>query len=150
MKVILLKDVKNLGKKNTIVKVNDGYFQNFLSKQKLAVLATEEAIKHLNKDLIQIEKQNAIDLKLAEKLKEKIESIKLEYTLKSNQGNVFGSISQKQIISSLVEKEINVEKYFFPKDFEPLKIGNFHITLNLHQQVKAELHIIVRENNEEE
>ena len=106
MKVILLKDVKNLGKKNTIVKVNDGYFQNFLSKQKLAVLATEEAIKHLNKDLIQIEKQNAIDLKLAEKLKEKIESIKLEYTLKSNQGNVFGSISQKQIISSLVEKEI--------------------------------------------
>ena len=69
MKVILLQDVKNLGKKNTIVNVNDGYFKNYLLPRKLAVIVSTASQKHLENDLdklAEIEKQkidNAKDLK---------------------------------------------------------------------------------------
>ena len=93
MKVILLQDVKKVGKKGDIVKVADGYGQNFLIKNNLAILATEHGKQMVAKEkeeqrLLELEKK-----KEAEKLKETIESITLEFPISSGKdGRTFGSI----------------------------------------------------------
>ena len=143
MKVILLQDVKNVGKKNQIVDVNDGYFFNFLSKKQLAVIATTTAKEHLQKDLDDIAKDEASNIAKANELKAKIEKVTLHYQLKSNNGKIFGSISQKQIIDDLKKQNIDITKYMFADNFQPLKVGNVHIKLKIYKNIKAELHIII-------
>lgn len=143
MKVILLQDVKNVGKKNQVVEVSDGYFRNYLAKKQLAVVATTTANEYLQKDLAELKKNEADNISKANKLKEKIEKVVLNYKLKSNNGKTFGSISQKQIINDLKQHDIEIDKYMFEDNFQPLKVGNIHIVLNIYKNVKANLHIIV-------
>lgn len=143
MKVILLQDVKNVGKKNQVIEVSDGYFFNYLAKKQLAVIATATAKEHLQKDLEIVAKDEASKVAEANKLKVMIEKTTLHYQLKSNNGKTFGSISQKQIIDDLKKENINITKYMFADDFQPLKIGNIHITLKVYKDIKAELHIII-------
>ena len=126
MKVILLQDVKNLGKKNTIVNVNDGYFKNYLLPRKLAVIVSTASQKHLENDLdklAEIEKQKIDN---AKDLKQKLEKLSLEFSLKSQKGNAFGSISLKQIIDEIKKHGLEVTKFMFV-NYEPLKIGSFII-----------------------
>ena len=143
MKIILLQDVKNVGKKNQIVDVNKGYFFNYLAKKQLAVIATDTAKVHLQKDLTELKKNESINVGKANELKSKIEKIVLNYKLQSNNGKAFGSISQKQIINDLKQYGITITKYMFANDFQPLKVGNIHITLNIYKDIKTKLHIIV-------
>ncbi len=143
MKIILLQDVKNVGKKNQIVDVNKGYFFNYLAKKQLAVIATDTAKVHLQKDLAELKKNESINVGKANELKSKIEKIVLNYKLQSNNGKAFGSISQKQIINDLKQYGITITKYMFANDFQPLKVGNIHITLNIYKDIKTKLHIIV-------
>ena len=67
----------------------------------------------------------------------------MHYQLKSNNGKIFGSISQKQIIDDLKKENIDITKYMFADDFQPLKVGNVHITLEIYKNINAKLHIIV-------
>lgn len=143
MKVILLQDVKNLGKKNQVVEVSEGYFRNFLSKNKLAVLDSKTANQHLEKDLAELQKIEDTNVANAIKLKAQLEAVTLNFKLKSNNGKAFGSVSQKQIIDSLKELNIIITKYMFSDDFQPLKVGNVHIKLNVYKTINAKLHIIV-------
>ena len=143
MKVILLQDVKNLGKKNQVVEVSEGYFRNFLSKNKLAVLASKTANQHLEKDLAELQKIEDTNVANAIKLKAQLEAVTLNFKLKSNNGKAFGSVSQKQIIDLLKEQNIIITKYMFSDDFQPLKVGNVHIELNVYKTINAKLHIIV-------
>ena len=101
MKVILLQDVKKVGKKGQTVEVSDGYAANFLFPRKLAVKETKKSVEILeqqNEDA-RIAKENA--KKEAEIIKERLSKITLEMTLKANGGKVFGSISFKQIEEAL-------------------------------------------------
>ena len=143
MKVILLQDVKNLGKKNEVVEVSEGYFRNFLSKNKLAVLASKTANQHLQKDIAELQKIEDANIANANKLKAQLEAVTLNFKLKSNNGKTFGSVSQKQIIDLLREQNIVITKYMFFDDFQPLKVGNVNIELNVYKTIKAKLHIIV-------
>ena len=143
MKVILLHDVKNVGKKNQVIEVSNGYFFNYLAKKQLAVIATATAKEHLQKDLNDAAKDEASKVSKANELKNKIEKVTLHYQLKSNNGKIFGSISQKQIIDDLKKENIDITKYMFADDFQPLKVGNVHITLEIYKNIKAKLHIIV-------
>ena len=143
MKVILLQDVKNLGKKNEVVEVSEGYFRNFLSKNKLAVLASKTANQHLQKDIAELQKIEDANIANANKLKAQLEAVTLNFKLKSNNGKTFGSVSQKQIIDLLKEQNIVITKYMFFDDFQPLKVGNVNIELNVYKTIKAKLHIIV-------
>ena len=81
MKVILLQDVKNVGKKNQIVEVSDGYFRNYLSKKQLAVIATTTANKHLQKDLAELERNEADNISKANELKAKIWHFHIKHIL---------------------------------------------------------------------
>ena len=143
MKVILIKDVKNLGQKNDIIEVSDGYFKNFLCKRQLAVLPTEAAHKQLSTDLNNIKAAHSAKVEEAKKLKDKIEKTNLHLFLKANNGFAFGKISQKQIIEEFKKHNIEITKYMFNDDFEPLKLGKFNITLNLFEDVKATFELLI-------
>ena len=144
MKVILIQEVKGLGKKNQIVEVNDGYYKNFLARKKLAVIYTEAAAKQLQQDLNDISKKHDAQINEAKKLKDKIEKVELQFELSSKEGKAFGSISQKQIIEALAQQQIKITKYMFD-NYEPLKLGKFEITLNLFETIKAKLKIYIKE-----
>lgn len=112
MKVILLSDVKKLGKKGDIVEVSDGYGRNFLLNKNLAVMATKKSMEILDEQNLQHdleEKQKEVD---AEELKQQLSKITLEFHVKTGEGGrVFGSVSTKQIVAQLHEKHgIHVDK----------------------------------------
>lgn len=115
MKVILLEDVKKVGKKGEVVKVADGYGQNFLIKNKLAVLETDGSRRVLTKQKEQEEQLNLENKEKAEETKKALEEITLEFTLKTGKdGKAFGSISTKNIVQELREKhDIKVDKRKF-------------------------------------
>ncbi|MEG0526836.1 MAG: 50S ribosomal protein L9, partial [Longicatena sp.] len=112
MKVILLSDVKKVGKKGDIVDVSDGYARNFLLNKNLGVLATKKSMEILDEENAQHaaeEKQKEVD---AQALKTKLESITLEFHVKAGDGGrVFGGVSTKQIVEQLREKHgLKVDK----------------------------------------
>ena len=105
MKVILLQDVKKVGKKGEVVKVADGYGQNFLIKNKLAVLETNTSRKIVESQKEAEHQQDLENQAKAKELAKEIESITLEFTLKSGKdGKTFGSVSTKQVVEQLREK----------------------------------------------
>lgn len=112
MKVILLEDVKKVGKKGDVVKVADGYGQNFLIKNKLAVLETNTSKKVLAKQKEQEKQQVLEDKQKAEEIKKQLEEITLEFYLKSGKdGRTFGSVSTKNIVEVLREEHhIRIDK----------------------------------------
>lgn len=112
MKVILLSDVKNVGKKDEIVEVKDGYARNFLFKRKLAVAQTETSMKVLDQQQ-EAERLHQEQLeKEAVEIKERLDKIVLQCQIKTgNNGRSFGSISTKQIVQQLAnEYDIHIDR----------------------------------------
>ncbi|WP_338981980.1 MULTISPECIES: 50S ribosomal protein L9 [unclassified Spiroplasma] len=108
MKVILLKDLKNYGKKNDIITVADGYAKNYLLPQKIAIVASSQALVQLGKQ--QQKFDNEVNEKKLENeaLKLEIEKLILNFDLKINKNKVFGTITSKQIIEKL-SQEYNIQ-----------------------------------------
>lgn len=144
MKIILLKDVKNVGKKNQKVNVSDGYAKNFLIKNNLAVIDNKTSNKILQNDLKKIDDNETLNCNQAYKLKKKIESIKLKYFLKMNGGKVSGSISRKTIIEDLKNKyHLEIDKYMISDN--KISIGYHKININIYKSINAQLVVIVDE-----
>lgn len=112
MKVILLNDVKNVGKKGAIVEVSDGYARNFLIRGKLAVQSTEKSREILQQQKIDTANNEQETEEKAIELQKKLSSLVLKFTLKVGKGSkVFGSISTKQIVEELAKRhEIILDK----------------------------------------
>ena len=112
MKVILLSDVKNLGKKGDIVKVADGYGRNFLIRQHLAVEATKKSMEILDEQKLQESLEEKQLEANAEAIKPRLAKLTLEFKVKTGKdGRVFGSVSTKQIAEQLMQKyEIKIDK----------------------------------------
>ena len=112
MKVILLSDVKNLGKKGDIVKVADGYGRNFLIRQHLAVKATKKSMEILDEQKLQESLEEKQLEANAEAIKQRLAKLTLEFKVKTGKdGRVFGSVSTKQIAEQLMQKyEIKIDK----------------------------------------
>ena len=149
MKVILLKDVKNVGKKDQTVEVSDGYAQNFLFPRKLAVQLTKGSSQVLANQK-EAEKQ-LFDKNQAEarEVSKKLEGITLEFTLKSgSNGRCFGNVSLKQIEEVLLAKyKISIDKRKFI-DKGPLdSLGYYNLKVELHKGVigVVKVHIVGEE-----
>ena len=147
MKVILLEDVKALGKKGQIVNVSDGYARNFILPKKLGVEATSKNLNDLKLQKANAEKVAAEQLAAAKELAEKIEKLTVTLKMKAGEGGkAFGSVSSKEIgkaIEDQIGLEIDKKKLVLP---EPIKtFGTHEVPVKLHKDVVAKLAVKVTE-----
>ena len=139
MEIILKEDVINLGYKNDIVKVKDGYGRNYLIPQGKAVIATESAKKVLAEN----ERQRAHKLAKikadAEAQAAKLNGVKVVITAKVNEdGTIFGGVGAAQVAEALAAKGFEVDRKAIVA--ETVKaVGEYTATINLHKEVKAEV-----------
>ena len=146
MKVILLEDVKALGKKGEIVEVNDGYARNFLLKTKKGVEATGKNLNDLKLQKANVEKVAQENLVAAQELGKKLEAGKVEVAIKTGEGGkVFGSVSSKEI-SAAVEKQmgLKVDKKKIQLKEQIKTLGTHNVPVKLHAKVTAELKVVVK------
>ncbi|MBO7455866.1 MAG: 50S ribosomal protein L9 [Paludibacteraceae bacterium] len=143
MEVILIQDVANLGYKNDIVKVRDGYGRNYLLPNKMAIIANESNRKQLAENLKQQAHKLAKLLADAQALAEKLAAVVINVPVKANEdGKIFGTVTTQQIADALKAQEIDVDKKVIT--VEPIKqVGEYEATARLHREVKATIKINV-------
>ena len=146
MKVILLKDVKSLGKKGEIVEVSEGYGRNFIIPTKAGVLADAKNLNTLKLQAQNAEKIAEEKLEEAEALKKKLEEVKLIFHMKAGKdGRAFGSISTKEVQEELKKQyDISVDKKKMELDVPMKNFGGYDIKVKLHKDVEATLHVSVQ------
>ena len=146
MKVILLQDVKKQGKKDQIIEVSDGYAQNFLIKNGLAVKYTSGSKTVLDQELKQKKEKEDALIKECEKIKAELQKLELTFKVKTGKsGKVFGSISSKQIAEELAKKNITIDKKTIKIDTPIDTLGVHLIDIVLHKNVKGQIKINVKE-----
>ena len=145
MKVIFIKDLKKQGKVNDIKDVSDGYAVNYLIKNGYAVKYTKTSSSILDKELKNKKIKDDIDIENANKLKDKLENLILKFSVKSNNGKVFGSISNKQISEELKKKGINIDKKDIKIDSVLNSLGMHVVKVNLHKKVSCDLRVLLVE-----
>ena len=147
MEIGLLEDVKALGKKGQIVKVNDGYARNFILPKKLGVEATSKNLNDLKLQKANAAKVAAEQLAAAKELAEQIEKVSVTLKMKAGEGGkAFGSISGKEIAAAAADQlklDIDKKKLVLP---EPIKtFGNHEVPVKLPKDVTAKLTVKVTE-----
>ena len=140
MKVILLEDVKSLGKKGQLVDVSDGYARNF-------ILATSKNMNDLKLQKAHEDKLAAERLAEAKAFAEDLKKVEVTLSIKTGEGGkLFGSISSKEIAQAAKEQlnlDIDKKKLVLPN---PIKaVGTTLVPIKLHPQVTGELKVVVRE-----
>ncbi|QPA30934.1 50S ribosomal protein L9 [Thermaerobacillus caldiproteolyticus] len=147
MKVIFLKDVKGKGKKGEIKNVADGYAQNFLFKQGLAIEATPANLKALEAQKNKEKRQAEEELEKAKQLKEQLEQLTVQIFAKAGEGGrLFGSVTSKQIAEALQSQyQIKVDKRKIELDDAIRALGYTNVPVKLHPEVTATLKVHVSE-----
>lgn len=147
MKVILLEDVKTLGKKGEIVNVNDGYARNFILPKKLGLEATGKNLNDLKLHKQNEEKVAQEVLDAAKELAKKIEAGKVEVTIKTGEGGrTFGSVSSKEIAIAVKEQMgYDIDKKKIQMKDAIKSLGTYIVPVKLHAKVTAELKVHVGE-----
>ena len=147
MKIILLEDVKSLGKKGEIVNVSDGYARNFVLPKKLGLEATSKNLNDLKLQKANEERVAKQILDEAKELAKKVEAGKVEVKIKVGEGGrTFGSVSTKEIAIAVKEQmgyDIDKKKIQLKDAIKTL--GTHTVPVKLHQKVTAELKVIVTE-----
>lgn len=147
MKVILLEDVKSLGKKGQLVEVNDGYARNFILKKKLGIEATNKNLNDLKLQKAHADKVAQEQLEAAQALAKDLETKEVICTMKVGEGGkTFGSVSTKEISQAVKEQlKLDLDKKKMVLD-EPIKaLGTHNVKLKLHPKVTGTLKVKVVE-----
>ena len=145
MKVILLADIKGVGKKDDIINANDGYARNYLFPKKLAVEANKGNMNNLDSKKSSEKHRKDLELAKAKEQAEKIKNISLKIQVKAGEnGKIFGSLTSKEISENL-KKEYNLDidkKKINLK--EPIKVlGKKTVEIRLYEGVIANLNVDV-------
>lgn len=147
MKVILLQDVKSVGKKGDTVEVSEGYARNFILKKKLGVEANNATLNDLKLQKANEEKIAKEQYDAAVALKGEVEEMLVKVSMKSGEGGrTFGSISSKEIAKAVADqygKEIDKKKMSMQDAIKSL--GTHEVTVKLHPKVTATLRVKVEE-----
>ena len=141
MKIILLKDIKKLGKSGDIKEVKDGFGQ-FLIKKGDAVVATSYSVDRLKKENNLKEELENKTIKECEKVKKELENLIVQFKVKVGQSDkVFGTISAKQIVEELKKKGYNIDKKQINIKTPICNLGITNIDVILHKKVVANVKI---------
>ena len=147
MQVVLLEDVKALGKKGQVVNVNDGYARNFILKKNLGVEATAQNLNDLKLQKANAEKLAAEQLAAAKELAQKLEGLSITLTMKAGEGGrAFGSVSSKEIAAAAKDQlglDIDKKKLVLPDAIKTF--GNHEVPVKLHKDVTGKLTVKVTE-----
>lgn len=148
MKVILLEDVKSLGKKGQILEVNDGYARNCIIPKKLGIEATAQNLNNLKLKKANDEKIAKENLEKAKELANKLGELVVVVKIKAGEGGrVFGSVSSKEIAEETKKQfgvEIDKKKIVLEEAIK--SFGTFEIGVKLHPEVTAKMRVKVEEN----
>ena len=149
MQIILLEDIRNLGKTGEVVDVKDGYGRNFLLKLGKALRADKNNIDFVNKKKDEINKKNIELKKSAKNILEKIKNKKLVFKKETKEnGDLFAAIKPKEISKYFTD---NFKETIHPSQLdlkkEINKIGKFSLAINLHSDLVAELHVLVEKKD---
>lgn len=143
MKVILLADIKGVGKKDEVINSSDGYARNFLFPRKLAVEANAENMSKLKAKNDSNAYKKSVEKEEAQKVAEKLKNITLQISVKSGEnGKIFGSITSKEIADNLKEQyKIEIDKKKVDLK-EPIKtLGSFTVNIKLYEGVMGTLKV---------
>jgi ribosomal protein L9 len=147
MKVILLEDVKSLGKKGEVVNVSDGHARNMLLPKKLGIEATPKNLNDLKLKNANDEKVAQENLAAAESFKQELETKEVRVSIKVGEGGrTFGSVSTKEIAEEAKAQlgyDIDKKKMQLPSPIKEL--GTTSVAVKLHPKVTASLKVIVEE-----
>ena len=152
MKVILLQDVKSLGKKGEIVNVNDGYARNFILPKKYGVEATGKNLNDLKLQKNNEKKVAQENLEAAKKLASELAEGQVELSIKVGEGGrAFGSVSSKEIAAAVKEQmNLDVDKKKIQLKEAIKSLGTHVVAVKLHPEVTAELKVAAKEEAQRE
>lgn len=146
MKVILLSDIKNVGKKDEILNANDGYARNFLFPKKLAVEATPDNLKKLKDKKDSEAHKKELDKQKAKEIAEKINKLELILKVKAGEnGKIFGGVTAKEISEELKKQsniEVDKKKIALTETIKTL--GKFSVDIKLYEGITAKLSIDIK------
>lgn len=141
MKVILLEDIKGVGKKDEVINASDGYARNFLLPRKKAIEATEENLSKLKakKDSVLFKKD--VDFKEAKEIAKRMETMVLHLKVKAGEnGKIFGGVTAKEIAENLKKEygiEVDKKKVMLNETIKT--IGRFSVEIKLNEGVISKL-----------
>ena len=145
MKVILLADIKGVGKKDEVINASDGYARNFLFPKKLALEANKENMAKLKAKNDSKAYQKEMDIKAAKEIATKLNTISMKMIVKAGEnGKIFGGVTAKEIAENL-KKEYNIEidkkKVLLPETIKT--IGIHTVEIKLYEGIIAKLKLNV-------
>ena len=144
MKVILLEDVRGSGKSGDVVNVSDGYARNMLIPRGLAVEATPQNVKQLEKKKEAIAKKFAEDKAAALEMKKKLEEITVEVKTKAGKsGKVFGSVTSADIAEALQALGFDIDKKKIQLDSPIKAVGTTDVNVKLFTEVAGKVKVNV-------
>jgi large subunit ribosomal protein L9 len=143
MELILKEDVENLGFKDDLVVVKNGYGRNFLIPQGKAILATISAKKVLAEKLKQSQVKEKQAIEEASKIVKKLEKLELKISAKSENDKLFGSVTNSEISKELFSKGFEIEKKCIQLSSTIKKIGSYTAKIRLHRGVYYDLNFEV-------
>ena len=145
MEIILLENIKNLGKIGDIVDVKRGYGRNFLIKYGKALQASKENISLVNKKKAELNEKNLELKKATKKIYDIINHKNYQITKRAKENNeLYGSIKPKEICKTIESiNKIEIKPSQIDLNMEINKIGSYEAKINLHAEIQAKIHIVV-------
>ncbi len=144
MKVILLQDVKKIGKKGDVIEASDGYARNFLFPRKLAEEASESNLHILNNKKENERKQKLAELEAAQKLAGELKGKEVTIKAKAGEnGKLFGAITSKDVAQLIKEQyKVDIDKKKIVMDTIKLS-GNYEIDVKIYPEVSTKMKVII-------
>lgn len=146
MKVILLADVKNVGKKGDLVEASDGYVRNFLFPRKLAQEATKENLHIINQKNENDRKKKLAEIEEAQALAEKLKGKEIKLKAKTGEhGRLFGAITNKDVAEEIKKQfDINVDKKKVIVDTIK-QVGSYDVEVKLYSEISTKMKVVISE-----
>ncbi len=144
MRIILLEDIENVGKKGEVVNVKDGFARNYLIPKGVALKVTKSNIKMIEEKKKKLEKEREKEIKTVEELKNRIETITLNIKKRAGEEDtLFGSVTSSDIEEALKAEGIEIDKKNILLHEHIKKLGEYEVEVRIHPSVKAVLKINV-------